>query len=59
MHQRIAGTKKVKTTQVLFVSLAQESPEALGSYLASYDEHFIGVTGSPRTVARLADAIAS
>jgi protein SCO1/2 len=57
MRQRIAGTNRVKTTQVLFVSLAQESPEELRRYLAPYDEHFIGASGSPETVARLADEL--
>ncbi len=57
MRQRIAGTNRVKTTQVLFVSLAQESPEELRRYLAPYDEHFIGASGSPQTVARLADEL--
>ena len=57
MRQRIAGTTRVKTTQVLFVSLAQASPEELRRYLAPYDEHFIGASGSPQTVARLADEL--
>lgn len=57
MRQRIAGTSRVKTTQVLFVSLAQESPEELRHYLAPYDEHFIGASGSPQTIARLADEL--
>jgi protein SCO1/2 len=57
MRQRIAGTTRVKTTQVLFVSLAQDSPEDLRRYLAPYDEHFIGASGSPQTVAKLADEL--
>jgi protein SCO1/2 len=59
MRQRIAGTSRVKTTQVLFVSLAQDSPEQLRRYLAPYDEHFIGASGPPQTLAKLADELGS
>jgi protein SCO1/2 len=59
MRQRIAGTSRVKTTQVLFVSVAQESPEELRRYLAPYDEHFIGASGPPQTLAKLADELSS
>ena len=57
MRQRIAGTTKVKTTQVLFVSVAGESPDELRRYLAAYDEHFVGASGPPQTVAKLADEL--
>jgi protein SCO1/2 len=57
MRQRIAGTTRVKTTQVLFVSLAQDSTEELRRYLAPYDEHFVGAIGPPQTVAKLADEL--
>jgi len=57
MRQRIAGTTKVETTQVLFVSVARESADELRRYLAPYDEHFIGASGSPRAIARLADEL--
>jgi protein SCO1/2 len=57
MRQRIAGTNRVKTTQILFVSHAQESPEELRRYLARYDEHFVGASGPPLTVAKMADEL--
>jgi len=52
MDQRIARAKAIKTTQVLFVSLDPErdTPENLRQYLASFDERFIGVTGSLQTL---------
>ena len=55
MLQRIARTQKVKTTQVLFVSLAGDTPEMLRTYLAPFDPHFIGASGKRQTVERLAD----
>ncbi|HTS55686.1 MAG TPA: SCO family protein [Burkholderiales bacterium] len=55
MYQRIAQTQKVKTTQVVFISLAEDTPETLRQYLAPFDERFIGATGPPQTVMRLAD----
>jgi protein SCO1/2 len=57
MRQRIAGTNRVDTTQVLFVSVAQDPPEELRRFLAPYDEHFIGASGSPQTIARLAQSL--
>ncbi|HTS54662.1 MAG TPA: SCO family protein [Burkholderiales bacterium] len=57
MRQRISGTTKVETTQVLFVSVAGDSPGELRRYLAPYDEHFVGVSGPPQTVAKLADEL--
>jgi cytochrome oxidase Cu insertion factor (SCO1/SenC/PrrC family) len=51
LRQRIAASQKVKTTQVLFVSVSQESPAQLRAYLAPYDAHFIGAQGSPKIVA--------
>jgi len=57
MHQRIAPTKAIKTTQVLFVSLDPErdTPEILRRYLASFDERFIGARGSWQTLERLTE----
>ncbi len=55
MCQRIARTQKVKTTQVVFISLAEDTPETLRQYLAPFDERFIGATGPPQTVMRLAE----
>jgi len=55
MRERIAGTTKVQTTQVLFVSVAQESADELRRYLVPFDEHFVGASGSPRAIARLTE----
>lgn len=57
MHQRIAPTEAVKTTQVLFVSLDPErdTPEILRRYLASFDARFIGASGSWQTLERLTE----
>ena len=57
MHQRIAPTEAIKTTQVLFVSLdpARDTPEILRRYLAYFDERFIGTTGSRQALRRLTD----
>lgn len=54
LRQRIASSQKLKTTQVLFVSLGQESPGRLRAYLAPYDKHIIGAQGTPEIVAQLA-----
>ena len=57
MNQRIARAEAIKTTQVLFVSLDPErdTPEILRRYLASFDERFIGVSGSWQTLKRLTE----
>jgi len=57
LSQRIARTEAVLTTQVVFVSLdpKRDTPPRLREYLAPYDKHFIGATGSPQTLQRLAD----
>lgn len=57
MRQRIARTKVVKMTQVLFVSLdpQRDSPERLRRYLAPVDTHFIGASGSRENLARLSE----
>ena len=57
MNRRIARAKAVKTTQVLFVSLDPErdTPEILRWHLASFDERFIGVSGSLQTLKGLAE----
>ncbi len=57
MDQRIARAEAIKTTQVLFVSLDPErdTPEILRRYLASFDERFIGVSGSWQTLKRLTE----
>lgn len=55
MHQRIARADAIKTTQVLFVSLDPErdTSEVLRRYLASFDQRFIGASGSKQTLERL------
>jgi protein SCO1 len=55
MDQRIARAKAIKTTQVLFVSLdpQRDTPEVLRQYLTSFDDHFIGVSGSLEALKRL------
>ena len=52
MDQRIARAKAIKTTQVLFVSLdpQRDTPEVLRRYLTSFDDRFIGVSGSLETL---------
>jgi protein SCO1 len=57
MHQRIARIKAIKTTQVLFVSLDPErdTPEILRRYLTSFDERFIGASGSLQALKGLTD----
>ncbi len=55
MYERIARTQKLQTTQVLFVSVAGDSPEQLRQYLAPFDQHFLGVTGTPKTLTKLAE----
>lgn len=55
--QRLASTQKLRSTQVLFVSLdpRHDTPRRLRSHLAGYDPRFIGVTGPSATLRRLAD----
>jgi len=57
MYQRLAATAALKTTQVLFVSgdPQRDTPENLRRYLAAFDPRFVGVSGSPRDIKRLAD----
>jgi len=57
LSERIFRSDAILTTQVLFVSLdpARDTPARLQKYLASYDKHFIGVTGAWPTLKRLAD----
>jgi protein SCO1/2 len=55
MCQRIARTQKVKSTQVVFVSLVEDAPGQLRSYLAGFDERFVGASGPAGVTAHLAD----
>lgn len=57
MGQRIARAKAIETTQVLFVSLdpQRDTPEVLRRYLTSFDDRFIGVSGSLQTLKGLTE----
>jgi protein SCO1/2 len=55
MRQRIAGTPKAKTTQVVFVSMGGDSAAQLREYLGPIDKSFLGVTGERQTLAQLAE----
>ncbi len=57
MRQRIATTKVVTMTQVLFVSLdpQRDTAETLRRYLAPFDPHFIGASGNRNNLARLSE----
>jgi protein SCO1/2 len=57
MFRRIASTRVVGLTQVLFVSLDPErgSTDKLGAYLAAFDSRFIGASGSRENLARLVE----
>ena len=55
--KRIWESDAILTMQVLFVSLdpQRDTPQALKAYLEPYDKRWIGATGAPPTLARLAD----
>ena len=57
VEQRIARAKAIETTQVLFVSLdpQRDTPEVLRRYLTSFDDRFIGVSGSLQTLKGLTE----
>lgn len=57
LAKRIWHSDAILTTQVLFVSLdpQRDTPAALKAFLARYDKRWIGATGEPRTLSRLAD----
>jgi protein SCO1 len=57
LSQRIWQSDAILSTQVLFVSLdpQRDTPAAIKAYLAPYDKRWIGATGAPQTLARLAD----
>jgi len=56
LYRRIAGTKALRTTQVLFVSLdATDTPADLRRLLTRYDARFIGLAGPAAELAGLAD----
>ena len=57
MRQRIATTEVVTMTQVLFVSLdpQRDTAEMLRRYLAPFDPHFVGASGSRDNLARLSE----
>jgi protein SCO1/2 len=54
--RRIAGTRALETTQVVFVSLdPSDTPAELAGYLAPYDPRFVGATGPSETLAGIAE----
>lgn len=58
--KRIHRSDAVLETQVLFVSLdSADTPARLKEYLAPYDKLWVGATGSPQTLTRLADDLGS
>ena len=57
LYQRIERADAMKTTQVMFISLdpKRDTLARLREYLAAYDTRFIGTTGAPEALRRLAD----
>ena len=55
MGERIARTQKLKTTQVVFISVAGDTPEQLRQFLAPFDDRIVAASGSPQIVRKLAD----
>ena len=55
--QRIERADAMKTTQVVFISLdpKRDTSARLRQYLSAYDTRFIGTTGTPEALRRLAD----
>lgn len=54
MCERIARTQKLQTTQIVFVSVAEDTPERLRQYLAPFGKRIVGATGAPEAVRELA-----
>jgi len=52
MRERIARTTKAPTTQMVFLSLGEESAEAVKSYLAQYPD-VVALIGKPEATERL------
>ena len=52
MRERIARTPKAPTTQVVFLSLGEESAEAVKAYLAEYPD-VVALIGKPEATERL------
>lgn len=57
LYKRIAGADALKATQVVFIALdpQRDTPARIREYLRPFDARFIGSTGPPATLARLAD----
>lgn len=57
MFRRIASTRVVRLTQVLFVSLdpKHDSSDKLAEYLTAFDSRFIGASGNRENLTRLAE----
>lgn len=58
LYRRIAGTRALETTQVVFVSLdPRDTATDLARYLAPFDPRFIGASGAAEVLAGLADEL--
>ncbi len=57
VSKRIARADIARTTQMLFITLDPEhdTPARLRDYLAAFDTRFIGASGAPSVLRRLAD----
>ena len=59
LSKRIERADVMQTTQVVFISLdpQRDTPARLRDYLASFDPRFVGGTGAPSMLHRLADEL--
>lgn len=59
LRRRIAGTRVVQSTQLVFVSLdpARDDAQRLKTYLAPYDSELVAATGAPQMLEALADEL--
>lgn len=56
LAQRPQGTRDVQFVMVS-VDPARDTPELLGRYVPQFNREFIGATGEPAVIARLADSV--
>ncbi len=59
LRQRIAGTRVVQSTQIVFVSLdpVRDDAARLQAYVAPYDKEIVVGTGAPHALRTLADEL--
>lgn len=55
MCDRIARTQKLQTTQIVFITVAADTPDKLRQYLARFGACIAGATGAPEAVRQLVD----